>query len=104
MFACIHGTRPDLSEIAEAFTPFFEQTAPGTIVFRIDSLRRLYGTHHQIAQAIAQQVEAEHRGTDRETRAERCPRRVSQLLEIAAVRDHRAPTRRRRLHAQSQKG
>ena len=56
MFACIHGPRPDLSEIAEAFTPFFEQTAPGTIVFRIDGLRRLYGTHHQIAHAIANQA------------------------------------------------
>src|SRR5437868_7683339 len=53
MFACIHGPRPDLPEIAEAFTPFFEQTAPGTIVFRINGLRRLYGSHQQIAHAIA---------------------------------------------------
>ena len=52
MFACIHHPQADLSEIAEAFSPSFEQTAPGTIVFRIDNLRRLYSTHHQIAQEI----------------------------------------------------
>lgn len=53
MFICIHSHRADLSQIAEAFTPFFEQTNPGTIVFRIDGLRRLYGTHEKLAQAIA---------------------------------------------------
>jgi protein ImuB len=52
MFACIHHPQSDLSAIAEAFSPSFEQTAPGTIVFKIDGLRRLYTTHQQIAQAI----------------------------------------------------
>ncbi|MGD0295835.1 MAG: hypothetical protein ABSE86_01890 [Bryobacteraceae bacterium] len=52
MFACIHSCEADLSAIAEAFSPSFEQTAPGTIVFKIDALRRLYATHQQIAQAI----------------------------------------------------
>jgi len=52
MFACIHHPQADLSAIAEAFSPSFEQTAPGTIVFKIDALRRLYTTHQQIAQAI----------------------------------------------------
>jgi protein ImuB len=53
MFACIHGPLPDLPQIAEAFSPTFEQTAPGTVVFRVDGLKRLYGSFHQIAQAIA---------------------------------------------------
>jgi protein ImuB len=53
MFACIHGPGADLPKIAEAFSPFFEQTTPDTVVFRIDGLKRLYGTPHQIAHAIA---------------------------------------------------
>ena len=58
MFACIHHPQADLSAIAEAFSPSFEQTAPGTIVFKIDNLRRLYSTHHQIAQAITKKAGA----------------------------------------------
>ena len=55
MFACLHGAA-GLSKIAEAFTPWFEQTAPDTLVFPIDSLKRLYGSPQQIAQAIAQRA------------------------------------------------
>jgi protein ImuB len=59
MFACIHGTSvelgADLPQIAAAFSPSFEQTAPDTVVFRVDGLRRLHGSPQQIAQAIAQQ-------------------------------------------------
>jgi protein ImuB len=53
MFACIHGPLPNLSAIAGAFTPSYELTAPGTIVFRVDGLTRLYGTLQHIADAIA---------------------------------------------------
>jgi protein ImuB len=57
MFACIHRTSPDLTadlaSLAEAFSPWFEQTAPDTVVFPVDGLQRLYGAPHQIAQAIA---------------------------------------------------
>jgi protein ImuB len=53
MFACLHGPSADLSHIAEAFSPCFERTAPDTVVFRIDVLRRLYGMPRDIAQAIA---------------------------------------------------
>jgi len=53
MFACLHGTSADLAQIAAAFSPAFEQTAPDTVVFRIDGLKRLHGTPQQIAQAIA---------------------------------------------------
>jgi protein ImuB len=56
MFACIHGSAADLSQIAADFSPWFEQTAPDTVVFSIDPLRRLYGTPHQIGQAIAQRA------------------------------------------------
>jgi protein ImuB len=52
MFACLHGAA-DLPKIAEAFSPWYEQTAPDTIVFPIDGLRRLYNSPDQIAQAIA---------------------------------------------------
>ena len=55
IFACIHGPG-DLPEIAAAFSPSFEQTAPDTVVFRVDGLRRLHGSPRQIAQAIAQRA------------------------------------------------
>jgi protein ImuB len=58
MFACIYGTA-DLPQIASAFSPSFEQTAPDTIVFRVDGLQRLHGSPRQIAEAIAQ-----HAGDD----------------------------------------
>lgn len=53
MFACIHGSAA-LPEIAAGFSPSFEQTAPDTVVFRVDGLQRLYGSPRQIADAIAQ--------------------------------------------------
>jgi len=52
MFVSIHSRLANLSEIAEAFSPSFERTAPDTIVFRIDGLHRLYGSHREIAHAI----------------------------------------------------
>ena len=58
MFACIHGPSNDLPEIAAAFSPSFEQTAPNTVLFRIDGLQRLHGSPHQIAQAISQRAGA----------------------------------------------
>jgi len=56
MFACIHGPSGTLPEIAAGFSPAFEQTAPDTIVFRVDGLQRLHGSPRQIAQAIARQA------------------------------------------------
>jgi protein ImuB len=55
MFACIHGP-VSLVEIAAAFSPSFEQTAPDTVVFRVDGLHRLHGSPRQIAEAIAQRA------------------------------------------------
>lgn len=54
MFACIYSASADLPSIAGSFTPWFEQTAPDTIVFPVDGLKRLYSGPHQIAEAIAQ--------------------------------------------------
>ena len=51
-FACIYGLG-DLPGIASDFSPFFEQTAPDTVIFRVDGLQRLHGSPRQIAQAIA---------------------------------------------------
>jgi protein ImuB len=56
IFACIHGPSTTLPEIAEAFSPAFEQTAPDTVVFRIDGLKRIHGSPHQIAEAIAKRA------------------------------------------------
>ena len=56
MFACIHGQTGSLPEIAAAFSPSFEQTAPDTVVFRIDGLQRLHGSPRQIAAAIARRA------------------------------------------------
>ncbi len=56
MFACIHGPAAGLLQIASDFSPWFEQTAPDTVVFCIDPLKRLYGTPHQIGQAITQRA------------------------------------------------
>ncbi len=53
MFACIHGPSGALPQIAAAFSPSFEQTAPDTVVFRVDGLQRLHGSPRQIAEAIA---------------------------------------------------
>jgi protein ImuB len=55
MFACIYGTA-DLPQIAAAFSPSFEQTAPDTVVFRVDGLQRLHGSPRQIAEAISQRA------------------------------------------------
>jgi protein ImuB len=52
MFACLHGPG-DLPAIAADFSPTFEQTAPDTVLFRIDGLQRLHGSPHQIADAIS---------------------------------------------------
>jgi protein ImuB len=53
MFACIHSTLADLPQITAAFSSFFEQTAPDTVVFRVDGLKRRHGSPRQIAEAIA---------------------------------------------------
>lgn len=56
MFACINGPSKALPRIADAFSPSFEQTAPDTVVFRVDGLQRLHGSPRQIAEAIARQA------------------------------------------------
>jgi protein ImuB len=56
MFACIYSSSANLREIAAAFSPSFEQTAPDTVVFRVDGLQRLHGSPRQIAEAIAQKA------------------------------------------------
>jgi protein ImuB len=56
IYACLHGPSADLPAIASAFSPSFEQTAPDTVVFRVDGLRRLHGSPREIAEAIAQRA------------------------------------------------
>ncbi len=57
MFACLYTpdefAGPKLAELAGSFSPFVEMTAPGTVIFSIAGLGRLFGTAHQIAAEIA---------------------------------------------------
>ncbi|MCL6505854.1 MAG: hypothetical protein K6T59_02415 [Bryobacteraceae bacterium] len=69
MFACLHipdaslETTAKLTELANCFAPSVELTAPGTVVFSLEGLQRLFGPPHQIAAEIAR------RGTERGLRA-----------------------------------
>ena len=60
MFACIHqwdkAPALSISKIAADFSPAFEQPSANSVVFEIDSLRKLYPSPHHIAQAIAQRA------------------------------------------------
>ena len=53
MYACLHMPAPsaaqELLDIALEFSPYVEQTAPSTLVFSIDPLRKLLGSPYQIA-------------------------------------------------------
>ncbi|HXG33501.1 MAG TPA: DNA polymerase Y family protein [Bryobacteraceae bacterium] len=69
MFACLHipDASPEatakLAELANCFAPSVELTAPGTVVFSLQGLQRLFGPPHQIAAEIAR------RGAERGLRA-----------------------------------
>ena len=60
MYACVHRqtAATDLPGVAESFAPVFELTTPGTVVFDISGLGRLYGPPRKIAAAIAQRAGA----------------------------------------------
>ena len=62
MYACVYretaATPEPLAGVAESFAPLFEMTGPGTVVFDIKGLQRLYGTPRQIAEAIAKRAGA----------------------------------------------
>lgn len=60
MYACVHRITAaiGLADIAESFAPMFELTAPGTVVFDISGLGRLYGSPRQIAESIAKRAGA----------------------------------------------
>lgn len=57
MYACIHAPNfPALAACCHDFSPRVEEVAPGTVVFEIRGLDRLYGPPEQIAGAIARRV------------------------------------------------
>lgn len=63
MFACIHAPEYDandaaLLECAQVFSPRVEQTGGGTVVLDISGLDQLFGTAHDIANAIARRASA----------------------------------------------
>jgi protein ImuB len=57
MYACIHtaelSVQAKLREIADAFSPLVENSAPGMVVFEISGLETLIGNDFQVASAIA---------------------------------------------------
>ncbi len=67
MYACVHlpdatGEQRDrLRKCAETFSPYLEEPAPGLLLFDLRGLARLFGTPHQIADAIRRQAPAETR-------------------------------------------
>src|SRR6185436_571928 len=56
----------------------------------------------RVTKRIAKQVEAQHRGADRESGKYRRPRGVAQEIQVATIRDHGTPTRRRWLNPQAE--
>ncbi len=64
MFACIHvpnfsgEAHAALSDCASAFSPRVENTAPGTVVFDLEGLERLFGSYSEIAEKVAAHVRA----------------------------------------------
>ena len=61
MFACIYvpnfsGETELLLSCAEIFSPRVENTAPGTVVFDLEGMERLFGSYSQIAEQVAEQV------------------------------------------------
>src|SRR5438094_9322944 len=64
MFACIHvpnfsgESHAALSDCASSFSPRVENTAPGTVVFDLEGMERLFGSYSQIAEQVAEQARA----------------------------------------------
>lgn len=60
MFACMHapGDGARLLACAQDFSPQVEQTDPYTVILDIDGLGHLFGTVHEIAQAMARRAGA----------------------------------------------
>jgi protein ImuB len=60
MFAAVHiaAASPLLVQLAAAFSPQVELASPGTVVFDIEGLRRMFGGPHQIASEIARRADA----------------------------------------------
>src|SRR5262245_30722852 len=62
MFACIsisnssNDTQPVLLACAEAFSPHVENTAPGTVVFDLEGMERLFGSYSKIAEQVVEHV------------------------------------------------
>ncbi len=64
MFACIYlshfsdQTHTALLDCASAFSPRVENTVPGTVVFDLEGLERLFGSHSEIAAKVAEELRA----------------------------------------------
>jgi protein ImuB len=64
MFACIYvpnfsgNAHAALLDCGSAFSPRVENTMPGTIVFDLEGLERLFGSYSEIAEKVAEQVRA----------------------------------------------
>jgi protein ImuB len=67
VYACVYipnatdEQRARLRKCAESFSPCLEEPAPGQLLFDLRGLARLFGTPHQIADAIRRQLQPEAR-------------------------------------------
>src|SRR5262249_39605641 len=52
------GEMEPLLNCAQAFSPRVESTAPGTVVFDLEGMERLFGSYSQITEQVAEQVRA----------------------------------------------
>src|SRR5665213_175126 len=79
--------------------PSLESTFPDCMLVVAAYAARI----ERVSQRVAEQVEAEHSRSDRETGRQRCPRGIAELIQVATVSDHAAPAGGRRLNAESKK-
>ena len=70
MFACIYlphcsdETHTALLDCANSFSPRVENTAPGTVVFDLEGLERLFGSYSEIASKVAEELRARGLGAN----------------------------------------
>ena len=55
MYACLYGSSPRLTELAQRFSPLVEPLEPELVLFSIAGLERLIGDERQIASEISRQ-------------------------------------------------
>src|SRR5665213_973488 len=79
--------------------PSLESTFPDCMLVVATYTARI----ERVPERVAEQIEAEHRRTDREARRQRCPRCIAELIQVATVSDHTPPAGSWRLNPEPEK-